>query len=319
MKKLLIIIGLFFFIGILGYFWFREGTMAVNKLDNQTKMFVIQKGQNVDTIARNLAAENLIRSRIVFFVVVKMMGYDKKIQAGSFRLSPSMNVYKVADELTHGTLDKWITVKEGLRKEEIAELFSEEFGIPVVEFNTAAKEGYLFPDTYLVPIGAKAETAVSLLTNTFNQKYTSEMAAQAKAKGFTQDEVVTLASIVEKEATANDRQEIADILYKRYKNDYPLQADATVQYALGYQPDEKRWWKKYTTLDDLKLKSPYNTYINNGLPPAPISNPGIAAIQAVLNANENTPYFFYLHDKNGISHFAKTYEEHQKNIQKYLQ
>ena len=98
----------------------------------------------------------------------------------------------------------------------------------------------------------------------------------------------------------------------------PLQVDATVQYVLGYQLNEKRWWKKALTFDDLKIQSPYNTYVVSGLPPAPISSPGMAAIEAVLNATTDTPYLFYIHDLQGNTYYGKDYAEHQENIEKYL-
>jgi UPF0755 protein len=319
MKRLTIFIIILVILGGIGFLLFREGTLPVNRTDTSNKIFVINQGQNVDSIAQSLSKEGLIRSRIVFFMVVKMKGFDKNIQAGTFGLSPSMDVYTIAKELTHGTSDKRVTIIEGLRKEEIGEIFSREFGIPEVEFTNTADEGYLFPDTYDIPTHASAENIIAILTKTFNEKYTAEIAAKAAQQNLTKAQVVTLASIVEKEAKGDDRQQVASILLKRLKNGWPLQADATVQYALGYQKDEKRWWKKFTNLTDLKIDSPYNTYTNEGLPPGPICSPGIASIEAVVNADPSTPYFFYLHDTKGQIHYAKTNEEHERNIHKYLQ
>lgn len=319
MKKLFIfiIILIAFIIGC--WLIYKEGTLAVNSQDKSSKIFVIKKGESVDTIARNLANEGLIRNKVVFYIVVKKEGFEKKIQAGDFRLSPSMNLYTIAETLTHGTLDNWTTIIEGLRKEEIAQLISKNFDIPEIEFIKEAPEGRLFPDTYLIPRDATVAQVVSTMTNNFDAKYTPEIAQKAQKLGLTQNEVLTLASIVEKEALTNDRVQIASILLRRLKDDYPLQADATVQYALGYQTADKTWWKKAVTLEDLKVDSPYNTYKNPGLPPAPICNPGIASIEAVVDANPNTPYYFYLHDSKGNTYYAKTYEEHQANIKKYLQ
>lgn len=318
MKRFLILIILLITLGGVSLILFREGTLPVNAIDKTDKIFVIQPGQNIESITQNLSKEGLIRSRLVFFIIVKQKGYDKNIQAGSFRLSPSMNAYAIAEELTHGTIDKWVTIIEGLRKEEIAQIFSKEFGIPEVEFTNLAQEGYLFPDTYLIPANAAAEDIVSILANTFKQKYSDDIAQKAAKLNLTQDQVITLASIVEKEAQGDDRQQVASILLKRLENDWPIQADATIQYALGYQVNEKRWWKKSTSFQDLKIDSPYNTYENTGLPPGPISNPGLASIEAVVNADPSTPYFFYLHDPTGQIHFARTNAEHEANIEKYL-
>ena len=146
------------------------------------------------------------------------------------------------------------------------------------------------------------------------------MKAKALKNGLTANEVVILASLIEKEALFDeDRQEIANIMLRRLKEGHKLQIDATVQYALGYQPAEKRWWKKSLTLEDLKFNSPYKTYLISGLPPTPISNPGKASLDAVVNASADTPYLFYIHDSKGRTHYARNLAEHQRNIDKYLQ
>jgi UPF0755 protein len=129
---------------------------------------------------------------------------------------------------------------------------------------------------------------------------------------------MVLASIVEREGrTDEDRPVIAGILLKRLNSDWPLQADATLQYALGYQAFEKSWWKKALTVEDKKIRSPYNTYLNAGLPPAPISNPGLSSIRAVVYPTVS-PYWYYLHDPQGRVHYATTLEEHEQNIASYL-
>jgi UPF0755 protein len=125
--------------------------------------------------------------------------------------------------------------------------------------------------------------------------------------------------MIEREAKlTEDRPRIASVIINRLTIDMKLDIDATVQYALGYQPQEKTWWKKSLTVDDLAIDSPYNTYLVAGLPPTPISNPGIAAITAVVNAPD-THYLYYIADATGKSHFAETLEEHQQNIARYLQ
>ncbi len=319
MKKLSIFFMVMVGLTIFSYLYYREGTLPVNKTNPQTKIFVIEKGEPLENIARKLVSENLIRNKIVFYLVVKRMGLDKKIQAGDFRLSTTMNVYQIAENLTHGTLDIWVTLIEGLRKEEIAQIIGQSLDIPETEFLKYAKEGYLFPDTYLIPREATAESVVQILKNNYNNKFTIELQQKAKTKGLSPAETVILASLVEREAQLNqDRPLVASVILNRLKLKMKLDIDATVQYALGYQSGEKTWWKKILTLDDLELDSPYNTYRNQGLPPTPICNPGLAAIQAVVNAPE-TDYFYYLSDKNGTMHYAKTLEEHNENVRKYLQ
>ncbi len=319
MKKSSIIFLIILFLALFSYLFFKQGTLPVNKNNKSTKIFVITPGQPLQKIIDNLEKEELIRSKIVFFLVVKQLGIEKSIQAGDFRLSQSMNAYEIANNLTHGTLDIWITIIEGLRKEEIAEILSKEFNISQTEFTKLAKEGYLFPDTYLIPKNADSQMIINILNNNFNNKFNDNLKKQAEKKGLTVDEVVTLASIVEKEAKhKQDKKTVASILLKRLKNDWPLQVDASIQYALGYQINEKTWWKKNLSLDDLKIDSPYNTYKNKGLPPGPICNPGLDSIMAVIEADTSTPYWYYLSDKNGNMHYSKTIEEHERNIEKYL-
>ena len=319
MKKFLTLIIIFLIILIGGYLFYREGTLAINSKSEESMIFVVDPGENLDSIINNLSKAGLIRNRIVFYLVVKQLGIEREIQAGDFRLSPSMNAYEIADEFTHGTIDIWVTVPEGLRKEEIAEIMSKTFDISETEFNTLAQEGYLFPDTYLVPKNPEPAQIINLMKSTYEKKYTEDMRSQARANGLTDEEVLILASIVEREAKFDqDRAQVASVLLRRYREDYPLEVDATIQYALGYQTSENRWWKSSLTFADLENTSQYNTYKNVGLPPTPISNPGIASIKAVVNADENTPYRFYLSEPNGTTHYSKTYEEHQRNIEKYL-
>lgn len=319
MKKLITVFILIIIL-ISGFFiYFQEGVLPVNSKNTASKIFVIQKGERVSQIAKNLERDELIRNKIVFYLVVKRLGIENTLQAGDFRLSSSMNVYEIARSLTKGTLDVWITIVEGLRKEEIAHLFSIELGFPESEFLKSAREGFLFPDTYLIPKEATIEAVIKILNDNFNKKYTQELRNQAIKKNLSDDQIIAIASLVEREAKFdNDRKLVAAIIYKRFKNDWPLQIDATVQYALGYQPIEKTWWKKNLTQDDLAIDSSYNTYKNPGLPPAPIGNPGLASIKAIVSADESTPYWYYLSDKAGVMHYAMTLEEHNENITRYL-
>ena len=177
----------------------------------------------------------------------------------------------------------------------------------------------MFPDTYLIPRDATASAIAQILLDNFNTKVTAAMKADATRSGLTFAQTITLASIVEREGkTVQDKPVIAGILLNRIKLGMPLQVDATLQYALGYQPFEKTWWKKDLTDDDKKIDSLYNTYANVGLPPGPISNPGIVSIKAAIYPTASD-YLYYLHDKTGAVHYAKTIAEHEANIQKYLQ
>ena len=320
MKKVYILLFLIILTSFSFFLFYKEGSLPVNKNGQVSKIFIIKQAEPLDTIVNNLANEGLIRNKIIFYLIVKQLGIEKKIQAGDFRLSANMSATEVAKNLTHGTLDVWITLIEGMRKEEMAQVISKNLDIPEIEFIKKADEGYVFPDTYLVPRTASAEMILSIVNNNFKNKFNEELHTQMKNKMLSEKQVLILASLVEREARqASTREKVAGIILKRYLADWPLQIDATVQYVLGYQPNEKSWWKKELTEDDLKIDSPYNTYKNKGLPPEPICNPSLSSIKAVINADENTPYWYYLTDKNGVMRYAVTLEEHQTNINKYLQ
>jgi UPF0755 protein len=317
MKKILVVLGLLILFSILTFVWWQNGLLPADNSNKSPKIFVIQNGQGVREISNNLKKSDLIRDPIVFFLLTKMQGIDKKIQAGDFRLNPAMSAQEIATTLTHGTLDIWTTIPEGLRADEIADI--SKAGIPSYESSwrdaLVANEGYLFPDTYLIPRDADIDLVLSLLKNNFQKKFDS--VRDTKTTNLTNAQTITVASMVEREAKyASDRPLVASVIINRLNIGMALQIDATIQYALGYQADTKTWWKKDLTLADLKINSPYNTYKNVGLPPTPISNPGLSAIEAALKPAD-TNYLYYYSDKQGHLHFATTIEGHNANIKKY--
>ncbi len=318
MKKVRIFVLILLLFGLISYFVFQEGSLAVDKTNQGTVVFVINKGEGLYSITKRLSTEQLIRNRLVFLFLAKKMGIEKKIQAGDFRLSKKMTAEEIAQALTHGTVDEWITVVEGLRKEEVAQQLSEQFAVNQISFIEQSKEGRLFPDTYLIPKSATLTTINKLFESTFQKKFAQARAQYPFVKRSDRD-VLILASLIEREAKfSDDRRLIGSIILKRAENDWPLQLDATVQYALGYQRNEKTWWKRDLTTEDLKVDSTYNTYTHAGLPPAPICSPSLDSIRAAFAADMNTPYFYYVSDKTGKVHPAKTLEEHNANIKKYI-
>ena len=301
------------------YLVYREGALPVDKTDDSPKVFTVKKGESLNAITNNLAHEGLIRNKLVFYLIVKQLGIEKNIQAGDFRLATSMDSETIAKSLTHGTVDTWVTIIEGLRKEEVAEIIAQKYQIPEIEFTKEATEGYLFPDTYSIPNGATSEKIIEILRENFDKKYDATLRQEARKRNLTDEQVMILASLVEREArTPEDKQEVASILLKRLQEEWHLNIDATIQYELGYQTGEKRWWKKELSLDDLQIDSPYNTYKVIGLPPGPICNPGLDSIAAVAKADASTPYWYYVSDTDGKLHYATTLEGHQENINKYL-
>ncbi|MBI4226232.1 endolytic transglycosylase MltG [Candidatus Roizmanbacteria bacterium] len=319
MRRLIVLLSLLLIFMGGFYLYYKEGTLPADRNSRESKIFVIKPGENLSSIANNLSDQKLIRNKIIFYLVVKRFGIERKIQAGDFRLSPAMDTHEITKALTHGTLDVWVTLIEGMRKEEVAQVVSQNLNIPETEFIKYAREGYLFPDTYLVPKTATAVAVIKIFADNFDRRFNDELKQKARERNLTVEEVVTLASLVEREARfEEDRKKVASVLLRRLEDGIKLDVDATVQYALGYQADEKNWWKKELSLDDLEIDSPYNTYKNAGFPPGPIANPGLAAIKAVIDADPNAPNFYYVSDKSGRLHFAKTLEEHNENIRKYL-
>lgn len=215
---------------------------------------------------------------------------------------------------------KKITLVEGQRIEEMAEKLDKELGLGQgSEFLKIAKEGYMFPDTYFVDKDASASAVVAKMKNNFENKYDVDLQAKIKKLGLTPDEGVILASIVEREARSSEaRKMVASILLKRLNIEMGLYVDAGIQYALGYQPSEKSWWKRHLTKADLQINSSFNTRIHKGLPPTPICNPSLSSLEAVADADPKTPYLYYYHDSEGVPHYARTLEEHNQNIANYL-
>lgn len=299
---------------LIGKGWWNSQFEAVSN-DKSEIVFVVDKGAGISQIADDLKKAKLIKSDFAFKLYAKQQNLDAKIQPGSFKLSPSMSVAAIATTLTNQPLDNWVTLLEGWRVEEMAEVLSAKFKLQSAKFIKLSKEGYMFPDTYLFAKDVTEQQIVDRMKANFDTKYTDEIRAKIKKLGLTENEGVILASIVEREARSDKvRTEVASILLKRLKIGMGLNADATIQYALGYQEDEKSWWKRHLSRDDLQVKSAYNTYIHSGLPPTPIANPSFSSLKAVANADPSTPYLYYYHDSQGNSYYAKTLEEHNQNV-----
>lgn len=305
-----------------GIFFWQISLSPVNLFDKNTQTFVVKNGEALKTVAQSLEQKGLIHSWLIFVLQAKRLGASGQIQAGDFQLSPSLSMGQIIEALNHGTKDVWVTIPEGWRKEEIDERLVKQLGLTPGDFPQAAIEGYMFPDTYLIPQEVNADGVIKMMRQNFEKRIIninpSALLPNKKFSGLTLPEIVTLASLVERETKhSQDRPLVAGILIKRLQYDWPLEVDATLQYALGYSASEKTWWRKNLTADDLELNSPYNTRKFKGLPPGPISNPGLASLQAVFNP-QGSPYWFYLSDKNGQMYYAKTIEEHTENIKKFL-
>jgi len=308
--------------------WWKKGIEPVVSKENYQN-FVIPRGYSASQIGNKLQEKNVIKSALAFKFYSQLTGRSKKIFAGEYKLSSHLNLLQVVDLLTKGPIELWVTVPEGLRREEIVERFisgleksNEEANGFRAEFlsTTQAKEGYLFPDTYLFPREATASSVVNMMSKTFEQK-TENLQEGINNSNLSLNEIVTLASIIERESKKDDERPIvAGILLNRLQIGMGLQADATVQYAIASLNCKGKvecdWWPTITR-DDLSLNSPYNTYKFKGLPPRPIANPGFTSLKAAVFPEE-TNNLYYLHDADGNIHYAQTLDEHNANVRKYL-
>lgn len=329
-KNFLLVLGgltLFPLLIVAAIFWWSFGLLPVDTTNTKVVTLVINKGEGIGDISAKLAEQKLIRSPLHFQIYVFLSKMAHKVQAGRFRLSPAMTLPEISLLLTKGQNDVVITVIEGLRAEQIGDLLVEK-GFPInqakwqAEVKAEGLEGRLFPDTYFFPANGDQKTLLQLMKNNFEKKVLGSLSLEIKKSGLSLNQILALAAIVERESrTEADRRLVAGILLKRWQKGWPLQADATVQYAVAdtgcKTATECDWWPKKLTQSDLATASPYNTYRNKGLPPGPICNPGLAAIKAVLTPQESS-YWYYLSDAEGKIHYAQTEPEQTANINLYL-
>lgn len=310
--------------------WFYVNSKPKSPQESKAQDFLVVKGSSASAIGNKLEKEGLIKSSLAFKIYVQVAGKQKSILAGEYRLSPNNSLFKVVAQLEKGPVEVWVTIPEGLRREEIAERFINSLGKKPEEAaffrqefisGTKSKEGFLFPETYLFSKDASASAVYAKLTSTFDKKVDSKMKEDIKNLDYNLNQLITLASIIERETkTSEERSVVAGILLKRLANRWPLQVDASLQYAVAStkckQSTECKWWETLTK-DDLEIASAFNTYKYSGLPPTPIANAGLSSIKAAIYPEES-PYWFYLHDAEGKIHYAKTIEEHNENIRIYL-
>ena len=330
MKKLVLIIASFVIVALGGFYWWTNSTKPATSV-SEIQRFVIPKGYSATQIGNKLRETELIKSSLAFRFYIQLTGRTKRIQAGEYELSGDLALFDIIKELLKGPKEIWITIPEGLRREEIVEVFINQLGLAGEEATSfrseflnlsGSLEGFLFPDTYLMPKDITAEKIVSKMNDTYYLVTTDlQSDLESSLHGLSQKQIITLASILERETrTDEERPIVAGVLLNRLEIGMGLQADASTQYAVGSDECKGKidceWWP-ILTRDDLEINSPYNTYRYNGLPPGPIANPGLSSIKAVVNAQE-TDYFYYIHDEKGQIYYAETLSEHNANVRKYL-
>ncbi len=276
----------------------------------------IVRGASAPFVASQLAEEHIIAHPSLLLFVLRVSGASSHIQAGTYYFEKPQNVFVVAYRIVKGAHDLppvRITFPEGVTVREVAIKIEDAFpGINKKDFIAEAQkyEGYLFPDTYLLPPSSDAASIVSLMRANFDTKIAT-LTNEIAASGRSLSDIVIMASLLEKEArTTESRRMVAGILFNRLKIDMPLQVDA----VFGYIFNRDTYSPSYA---DLKVNSLYNTYIHRGLPPGPIANPGLDSLQAVLRPAK-TNYLYYLTGKDNLMHYATTYADHQANQKRYL-
>ena len=281
--------------------------------------FSVSSGESVYEIASRLQSDGLILNARAFVVYLVYTGMDTSILPGNYRFSPSLSVQSIAGMLQDTRASQiMFTVLPGWRMEEIAASLPTS-GLPITSdaflAAAAAEEGFLFPDTYLLVRTTTADELVAILTERFDQHLSTDLENGFEHQGLTVHEAVTLASIVQREAVVTEEQPlIASVFLNRLAAGQKLESDPTVQYALGYDEVGQTWWTNPLSYADLEFDSPYNTYLYSGLPPAPISNPSLGALQAVAFPAE-TPYYYFRArcDGTGLHAFAETFDGHLQN------
>ncbi len=333
----------------------RANEIGVPISDDPTEIpFRVALGETTTNVGQRLAQIGLISDANLFQLFMRYNGLDVTLEAGDYTLRRNMNMVEIGEALQRARVEEVrITIPEGLRAEQIAELLDQEnimngpafmdivrlgslIQHPLLADHPAGTsyEGYLYPDTYQLPDNAAPEDLITLMLDTLALRLNENLGsgptrdpdgvgyafALAAQQSLTFHQILIIASIVEREAVlADERPTIASVYLNRIKRGMYLNADPTVQYAIGYQPQTGQWWKTPVTLDEYSsVDSPYNTYLVPGLPPAPIASPGIASIIATLNPAPTNFLFFVVSDPNTGAHiFAETFEEHERNVAAY--
>jgi len=307
--------------------------------------FTVEPGETATTITNRLQEQGVVNDAQLFRLYMRYTGVDAKLEAGQFRLSSDMGMIEIAQQLQSAQADEIaVTIPEGMRAEEVADLLTaqeildgqlflelvqsgdpataglDSYGFLAGLPEGASLEGFLFPDTYRLLVPALPEELLERMLDNFDRQITPDMRSAAADSGRSLYEVVTLASVVAREALlAEEEPVIASVYLNRLKAGMFMRADPTVQYAMGYQTETGRWWKTPVSLEEYsEVDSEYNTYLYPGLPPGPICSPGFGAIEGSIYPS-STEYLYFMATGDGGHAFAVTYEEHEANVEKYQQ
>jgi len=324
MKKKIIFISVAVIITIVVYIMIN--LFAPLPAGNKNLEIEIPEGTTFREVAEILSEENILKNKNLFILIGRITGLHTKIRAGYYSIYSSMNLLDLLKILKKGQIIEYeITIVEGDSLREITKKLSDK-GIAnekelrqiasdpdfLFTYNIEAPsiEGYIFPDTYKIPKGMQPEDAIGMMINRMREKFSGELTARASELGLSENEVLTLASIIEKEAATDiERPLISGVYHNRLRKKIPLQADPTAIYGI------KSFGEKITA-NDLRRNTPYNTYIINGLPPGPIASPGMKSIIAALYPAD-VPYFYFVSNNDGTHNFSVTAEEHMAAVKAY--
>jgi len=282
--------------------------------------FQIPSGSSLHKVSKILKKNRIIKNETFFILAVKLMGYEKKLQAGKFNLQKKTNNFQLIKKLVYGNESLVsVTVLEGWSLTQISQEIEKKIGIKHMDFLEVSRhpqllkklgivatsiEGYLFPDTYFFSEGVRPESIIETMVFQFKKNFSTDFKNRMREIGFNEIEVITLASIIEGEAIFDiERSKVSSVYHNRLKKGMKLQADPTIQYIIEGPP--RRLLNK-----DLKIESPYNTYLNYGLPPGPINNPGLQSIKAALFPKE-TNFYYFVAKGDGYHTFTQTEKEHR--------
>ncbi|HEX2792337.1 MAG TPA: endolytic transglycosylase MltG [Candidatus Paceibacterota bacterium] len=285
-----------------------------------TEEFIVNPDDTVSDVAAELKHLNFIRSEWAFKLAYVRAGHGSDITEGGYTISRGTDAWTIASAFSRPPYLAWVSVRPGLRKEEVAELLVKKLGWTEeqkqewLDADTAGSlpEGVFYGDTYLIPSDQSPAQVAARMRARFEEAF-APYAQEAAEKGLSWNEVITMASLVEREAAKNDKPLVAGILWNRIDIGMALQVDAGFQYIRG---EEGNWWPAPRS-EDKEIDSPFNTYMYPGLPPHPIASPSLSSIIAVVEPDA-TDCIFYLHDSDGQIHCSETYAGQRANVERYL-
>ncbi len=314
----------------------RSAEQSAPRLTDEPSAVIVVQGDSAAVIGRRLLVGGAIGSQTRFELLALLLGWEGRLEPGEYSFEAGITTYQILRRIHFGeTSPLQVVIPEGLRVEQVTDRLAQAGVVDRAAFAAALEaaaesavggalaaqrpagaslEGYLFPSAYAFPLEASAEDALRLMLLRLDDSLTPELREQISASGRSLHEILTIASIIEREVVEDaERALVAAVIWNRLDLKMPLQMDSTVQYAVGTAAE---WWKRELTALDLAVESAYNTYYVAGLPPTPIASPGLASIIAAANP-ASVPYLFFVARGDGTHAFSVTYEEHQANVERY--